>query len=168
MPTWAPRSNATIGIQPLAETSTTKRHPLGTIIFAEDVSDDAYGAGEFVYLLGATNTAVGSWVTYNMDDGSTTLLAADARGPVAIALSANVASQYGWYQISGKAIGACLTGYADNARVWITATGGSVDDTSVAGDGVNNARGASATTVGTFVADFEIHRPWVDDFTSFS
>lgn len=154
-----------IGAQAIADTSTTQRHPLGTIVRAKDDDD---GEGEFIYLKGVASTAVGSWVTYNADDWSTTLLAANAVGPVAIALSANVASQYGWYQISGKAVGKCLTQYADNARVWITATAGSVDDTSVAGDGVINAKGASATVADSGVADFEIARPWVNDRQSFS
>lgn len=139
--------------------------PLGTIVRA---TDPDYGAGEFIYLKGVASCAVGSWVTYNTDDFSTALLAANAIGPVAIAMAATTASYYGWFQISGKAVGACLTQFADNARVWATGTAGSVDDASVAGDGVNNARGASATTVGSGVADFEISRPWVNDLTSFS
>jgi hypothetical protein len=81
-------------------------------------------------------------------------------------MGANVASSYGWYQISGKAVGACLTQFADNAQVWITATGGSVDDASVAGDLVNNAKGASLTVVDSGVADFEIARPFVDNISS--
>ena len=138
---------------------------LGTIVQARDPD---YGEGEFIYLKGVASTAVGSWVTYNTDDFTTTLLAANAIGPVAIAMSACVANEFGWYQISGKALGKCLTAFADNARVWITGTAGSVDDASVAGDGVNLAKGASLTAVGSGVADFEIHRPWVNDRTSFS
>lgn len=150
-----------IGAQPIAETSTVQRHPLGTIVTA---ADPVYGAGEFVYLKGAANTAIGSWATYNMDDGSTALLAANAIGPVAVAMSANVASQYGWYQVGGKAIGLCLAGFADNANVYATGTAGSVDDAVVAGDRVKNAVGASAIGVpsGSF-AEFEIARPWMDD-----
>ncbi len=158
-------TNTLIGAQPIAETSTVQKHALGTIVTAEDPT---YGAGEFIYLAGAANTILGSWVTYNQDDNSTTLLAANAIGPVGIAMAANVASQYGWYQISGKAVGACLTLFADNAKVWITSTAGKVDDTSVAGDGVNLAKGASLTAVGSGVADFEINRPYVNDRTSFS
>jgi len=149
--------------QAIADTSTTAKHDVGTIVRAVDSS---YGSGEFIYLLGVASTAVGSWVTYNMDDGSTTLLAANAIGPVAVAMSANVANQYGWYQIQGKAVGACLTQFADNAQVWITATAGSVDDASVAGDLVNNAKGASTTVVDSGVADFEISRPFVDNISS--
>lgn len=152
-----------IGYQPITETSTTKNHQLGTISVGFDTD---YGYGEFIYLLGVANTATSSWVTYNADDWSTTLLAANARAPVAIAMSANVASQYGWYQISGKAIGKCLTQFADNGRVYITATAGSVDDASVAGDVVFLATGASLTVVDSGVADFEIHRPYCADRVS--
>jgi len=150
-----------VGLQPIANTETTQNHPLGTIITA---NDPTYLAGEFIYLKGVASTAIGSWVTYNMDDGSTTLLAANAIGPVAVAMSANVASQYGWYQISGKAVGKALTGFVDNANVYATATAGSVDDAVVAGDRVKGAVGASAVdTPSAGLAEFEIARPFMDD-----
>ena len=152
------------GAQAIDTTDTTKRHALGTIVRA---TDPTYGAGEFVYLLGVASTAVGSWVTYNMDDGSTALLAANAIGPVAVAMSANVASQYGWYQIDGKAVGKALAAYADNGLVFATATAGSIDDAVVVGDRVKNAKGASAVdTPSTGLAEFEIHRPLMDDGTA--
>lgn len=152
--------------QKITDVSTTQRHPLGTIVQAQD---DDYGAGEFIYVKGVSSGAQYAWVTYNKDDGTTALLAANAVGPVGIMMSAlDAATDYGWVQIEGKAIGKCLTAFADDARVWITATGGSVDDASVAGDGVNLAKGASTTVVSSGVADFEIHRPWVNDRTSFS
>lgn len=150
-----------IGLQAIAATSTTRNHPIGKIIRAKDPT---YGEGEFIYLAGVASTAVGSWVTYNLDDGSTALLAADAIGPVAVAMSANVASQFGWYQISGKAVGKALTGFVDNANVYGTATAGSIDDAVVSGDRVKNAKGASAVgTPSTGLAEFEISRPFVDD-----
>ena len=152
------------GSQPIADLDTTKRHALGRIVVA---NDPVYGSGEFIYLKGLDTTAVGTWVTYNMDDGSTTLLAANAIGPVAVAMSANVTGSYGWYQIQGKAIGKALTGYLDNALVYATATAGSVDDAVVAGDRVKNALGASAVgTPSTGLAEFEIQRPFMDDATA--
>ncbi len=158
------RTSGLAGHQPIATTDTTQRHPLGTIVTA---TDPTYGAGEFIYLLGVASTAVGSWVTYNLDNGGTTLLVANAIGPVGIAMSANVASQYGWYQISGKAVGKALTGYVDNALVWATATDGSVDDAVVDGDMVHLAKGASAVdTPSTGLAEFEISRPYTDDITT--
>lgn len=153
--------NPVIGTQPIATTDTVRNHPLGTIVTADDPT---YLAGEFIYLQGVASTVVGSWVTYRMDDGTTTLLAANDIGPTAVAMSANVASQYGWYQISGKAVGKALTGYVDNALVYATATAGSVDDAVVAGDRVKNALGASAVdTPSTGLAEFEIQRPFMDD-----
>jgi hypothetical protein len=148
-------------LQAIGEVSTTVQVPLGTIVVAED---PVYGSGEFIYLTGLAATAIGTWVTYNSDDNSTTLLAANAIGPVAVAMSATVASTYGWYQISGKAIGLCLALFADNANVYATGTAGSVDDAVVAGDRVKNAKGASAigTPSGSF-AEFEIARPFMDD-----
>lgn len=157
-------TSSRVGFQPIDVTDTVQKHPLGTIVAA---ADPVYGGGEFIYLKGVASTAIGSWVTYNNDDGSTALLAANAIGPVGVAMSANVASQYGWYQINGKAIGKALTGYVDNALVYATATAGSVDDAVVAGDRVKNAIGASAVdTPATGYAEFEINRPWMDDATA--
>lgn len=138
--------------------------PLGTIITAVDPT---YGAGEFIYLKGVASTARGTWVTYNSDDYSTTRLAANAIGPVAVAMGATVASTKGWYQISGKAVGLAAAAYADNGLVYATATAGTVDDAVVAGDRVKNALGASAVdTPSTGFAEFEIARPWMDDATA--
>ncbi len=153
--------NAIVGAQPIANTETTAMHPLGTIVQA---FDPTYGAGMFIYLKGLASTAIGTWITYNDDDGSSTLLAANAIGPVAVAMSANVANQYGWYQIRGKAIGKALTGFVDDANVYATATAGSVDDAVVAGDRVKCAKGASAVgTPSSGLAEFEIDYPFMDD-----
>lgn len=152
--------NALIG-QPIAETSTTQKHRLGDRFHC---SDDTYGPGEFIYLKGVASTAVGSWVTFNADDGTTALLAANAIGPVAIAMSACVADNFGWYQIYGKAVGRALSGFLDDANVYATSTAGSVDDAIVAGDRVKNAKGASAVgTPSANLAEFEIQYPFMDD-----
>jgi hypothetical protein len=157
-------TNGRLGLPEITATDTEAKVKVGTIVCAEDPD---YGAGEFIYLKGLASTAVGSWVTYNMDDGSTALLAANAIGPVAVAMSANVANQYGWYQIGGKAVGKALTGYADNGLVYATATAGSIDDAVVAGDRVKRAKGASAVgTPSSGLAEFEIDRPFMDDATA--
>lgn len=149
------------GMQPIANTETAQKHPLGLRVKGVD---PVYGEGEFIYLLGVASTAVGSAVVYNADDFSTTLLSANAIGPVAFAMSANVANQYGWYQIYGKAVGKVLTGFADNANVYGTATAGSVDDAVVAGDRVQCCKGASAIdTPSTGLAELEIAYPFVND-----
>ncbi len=132
---------------------------LGDIIRAVD---PAYGSGEFIYLKGAANTALGAWVTYNADDYSSTLLAANAIGPVAVAMAPTVANEYGWYQIQGKAIALASAAMAEDANVYATATAGAVDDTVVAGDRVKNAKCASVIA-GAGTGEFEIARPWMDD-----
>lgn len=154
--------NQALGLPKIASTSLTSypaTAPLGTIV---DAVDPTYGAGRFIFLKGLAATAVGTWVTYNNDDYSTTLLAANAIGPVAVSMSANVASQYGWYQIQGKALGLALASFADNGNVYATSTAGSVDDAVVAGDRVKNAVGASTIT-GAGLAEFEINNPFMDD-----
>ena len=159
-------NETTIGVQAidLTETTASAAVPLGTIVQA---SDPDLNTGEFIYLKGAASTAVGSWVLYHATDYSTDLLVGNAIAPVAVAMSANVADQYGWYQISGKAVGKALASYADNALVYATATAGSVDDAVVAGDRVKLAKGASAVgTPSAGLAYFEIHRPFMDDGSS--
>lgn len=144
--------------QLIADNSATQLHSLGEIIRAVDPTREA---GEFIYLKGVISTVVGSWVLYNPDDYSTSLLVADDIGHVAVAMAATVADEFGWYQISGKASGKAKTGFADDADVYGTSTGGSVDDAVVAGDRVQHAKGASAVSDG--LADFEIHRPFVNN-----
>lgn len=151
-----------IGFPPITDHDTTQKVELGLIVNA---GDPTLGAGEFIYLKGVASTVVGSWVTYNFDDFTTTLLAANAIGPVAIAMSACVASEYGWYQIEGKASGQAAASYADNGLVFSTATAGVVDDAVVDGDMVHLAKGASTIT-GAGLAEFEISRPYTDDITT--
>jgi hypothetical protein len=98
---WKITSANLVGAQPIDETSTTQRHPLGTIVTG---SSDTYGGGEFMYLKGIGSTVVGSVVNYDAaftTELNTTGLATPS--PLAVAMSANVASQYGWYQLSGIA-----------------------------------------------------------------
>jgi hypothetical protein len=76
------------------------------------------------------------------------------------------ASSYAWYQIYGKALGKCLTQFADDGRVYATATAGSIDDASVAGDVVWGAKGASTTTVDSGYAEFELQYPFMADRVS--
>ena len=147
-----------IGYQRIDETSTTKKHPLGTIVQAKDAT---YGVGEFIYLQGIGSTVVGSWVTYNVSPGVTALLVPNAIGPVAVAMSANVASQYGWYQISGDAI-ARAADVADSGKVYIDTAAGYCDDAAVVGDRVNNAKWTSAGAT-TGLASVYIARPFVTD-----
>tara|TARA_R110000796_G_scaffold228722_2_gene345959 strand:+ start:2015 stop:2515 length:501 start_codon:yes stop_codon:yes gene_type:complete len=99
-------TDQTVGSQPIADTSSVKKHPVGTVVRA---TDPTYGEGEFVYLIGVASTIVGSIVSYVDGDtlvGQTALAttAVDSGEPLAVAMSANLAAGYGWYQISGVAV----------------------------------------------------------------
>ena len=95
-------TSAVIGAQPIADNSTTQRHPLGYIVQGVDPT---YGAGEFIYLQGIGSTVVGSIVNYDAAFVSALHTSAlDKPKPLAVAMAATVANQFGWYQISGQAI----------------------------------------------------------------
>src|SRR5574341_1805016 len=86
------------GGQPIADTSTVQKHPLGTRVRA---TDPTYGESEFIYLKGVASTVVGSVVVYKQKEATTTLAVLASKGALAVAMSANVASQYGWYMVAG-------------------------------------------------------------------
>lgn len=113
-----------VGAQPIADTSTTQNHNLGQIVTG---SDPTFGLAEFIYLKGVASTAVGSVVTYDTSTYATTLSAVGGNipRPIAIAMSANVASQFGWYQISGIAVvkKQCTVSLAAGAAVGVLSTG---------------------------------------------
>ena len=140
-----------IGAQPIANTETAAKHPLGTIVKGWDPS---YGEGEFIYLLGVASTEVGSVVLYNATTYQTALITV-ANGknkglPVAVAMSANVASQYGWYQVSGNAVIKKTTvAVTPQVPVFISATSGRIKVLASAGQQILGAQSANLTTIVT-------------------
>jgi len=136
--------------QAIAETSTTKQTNIGTRVKG---FDPIYGEGEFIYLTGVASTVVGDLVIFDQYAGTSTRAVAGSRGPCAIAMSANVASSYGFYQIAGSAIVKAGT-VAANGNVYVTATAGTIDDAIVSGDKVDGAR--LKTADGTPSAGFAI------------
>lgn len=139
-----------LGFQPIATSSTTQQHAIGTRVKAVDPT---YGEGEFIYLKGLASTAIGELVAYDEYANTTKRAVAGDRGPMAVAMSANVASQYGWYQISGAAVIKAGTVVAAGP-VYLTAIAGTVDDAVVATDKVDGARFKTAD--GTPSAGFAI------------
>lgn len=118
------QSQDAVGFQNIADTSTTQNHPLGTVVKAWD---STYGYGEFIYLPGVASTAVGSLVTYNTTSFTTALapVGTNKPQPIAVAMSDNVASQWGWYQISGIAVvkKTCTVSLDANAAVGVLTVG---------------------------------------------
>lgn len=124
----------------------------------EVVSDEL--GKQYVFLTGLDSTAAGSWVTYN-ESYVTALLAANAVGPVAVAMAATVGSTYGFYQIYGNcAVSASDTTAADKA-LYIDATAGRVDDAVVTGDLIVGACSTAADS--TNVLPVFLNFPFVTD-----
>jgi len=156
------RTDGFIGGQAIADTDTTQNHPLGTICRARDTAG-TYGEGEFIYLKGVASTAVGDWVGYSPALGTSVRAVANGNYPLAVAMSAcNTTTKYGWYQISGVAQANGLTSITHSSGfLWLTSTAGSVDDASVIGDAIINARKTTTVhVVGTFLDTYNISRPF--------
>jgi len=139
------------------EVHSSKKFRLGTRV------KDKQG-NEFIYLQGVASCVAGSWVSFD-EAHVTTLLAANAKGRVAVAQAAvDATTEYGWFQIYGKATGKVLASFADNGLIFSTATAGSVDDAAVAGDLIVGAIGRSAIdTPSTGMAYAELNYPFATD-----
>jgi hypothetical protein len=158
------------GWQPIATADTTANHPLCTIVKAQDPT---YGEGEFIYLKGVASTAAGDWVGYTPGSATTpgTSVRAVANGtyPLAVAMSAcNTTTKFGWYQIAGTAVALGLTSITHTSGfLALTGTAGALDDASVIGDHVFNARKTTTVhAVGTFLDTYAIQRPFTTNIVT--
>ena len=146
----------------------TPPNTLGQVVRA---FDPTYGEGEFIMLVGVASTVVGSLVTYNATTYQTTLSAntANQATPVAVAMAANTAGLFGWYQIGGLAV-IKKTAVATNAQVAVyqSATVGRIMATAVSGKQVLGARSANLATVAATVSTVivSINRPHLQGATA--
>jgi hypothetical protein len=128
-------SDSTIGYGGLNVIDTVQVVPLGSRIKG---TDSTYGEGEFIYLKGVASLVAGNAVVYD-EAYVTTRTVAASRGPVAVALAAVVAAQFGWFQIQGMAVVTAGTVAADT-KAQTSATAGSLDDTATAAQDIASAR----------------------------
>jgi len=127
--------------QDLTAVDDSQRNELGML------GQDKQG-NEYVYLQGIASTVVGSVVLFGNSTAAnfyvTALSATGAKGLVAIAMGAIVASKFGWYQIRGLA-SANFNGAAVAGAKLYSASTGKCDDAVVAGDQITG--GVVADTV---------------------
>jgi hypothetical protein len=146
--------NASVGL--LTDVDTVQRNALGFRTFDEN-------GGEFIYLRGVASTVIGDWVVFNEVSPTATTWATQravhtthSHGPIAIAMAAVLATQFGWYQIYGNAKGNTVNDtQAANTAVWLTGTAGQVDDDAVATDivyGAVSQEVGAATLVNFFIS----------------
>jgi len=141
-------------ITPLSKVDSAAAFTLGTQTM--DKSGNIY-----VYMLGVASTIVGSWVTFD-EAYTTTLLVANASGPVAVSMGINVAAKYGWYQVWGSAEACISANSADNAPLGFETTSGYAGDGRAAGDMIYGAILREAV-VAAAVATVQIWNPFVTD-----
>ncbi len=153
-----------LGMQAITDVDTVQNHDLGTRVHARH---ETHGVGEFVYCVGVASTIATDWLVIG-EDFATTRLTADLKGPVGIAMSALVASRYGWLQIYGNAVAGSGGAITDGAAVYATGAGavGTVDDQVVDGDMVHNAFARSTISGAAITGEFQIAYPYVDDIAS--
>lgn len=148
-------SNATVGA--LTDIHSTAQNPVGTL---KEENGKVY-----IYLIGVANNVVGAWVTYD-ETGQTTLLAANAVGPVAVSMAAILAGQYGWFCRKALSVPANLAANsADNSgQLGREGADGVAGDGRAAGDAIIGAVARAATTAAATVA-VQIDFPYVNDAT---
>lgn len=125
----------------LTDVDTAARNTVGTRQF-----DDA--GNEFIYLQGIGSTVIGSCVTFGLSASSaylTALSVTGVKGPVAFAMAAVLATQFGWYQIYGLG-SALFNGSAVAGAMLYSASTGKVDDAVVSGDQIDGAIVAATVT----------------------
>ena len=162
MATWKMIGETTFD-QDIAETSTTQMAPLGSRVKARDIDNAGYGDMEFVYGVGVASTAAGDLVTIDGSGFTTTRVSANGVGKCAVAMSANVASQYGWYCVDGT-VNITSGDVADGAQLYLTATASAVDDAVVAGDVIYGAYAVADDSGGTTLSS--ITHPFVNNVSN--
>lgn len=138
-----PSSEGIIGVAPLTLTDTVQRHPLGK---RTKFTDPSYGEIECVYLKGVAAVVAGDQVIYDPKNFNTVRAVAASRGPVAVAMAAVVANQFGWFAVQGLVPAnttAAGTGAA-NSGLATTATAGQSTVSTAAGQKISGARCTSA------------------------
>lgn len=176
-----------LGIQPIGAIVTTSalyqsgqstqlnpQHTLGEIVRAVDPT---FGGGEFIYLKGVASTVVGSLVSYDPVNGTTTLssttetgVAPNGNRPLAVAMAACVSGYYGWYQIAGAAVikkGAVSV--VPGVPLYLSGvTAGRVTSLASGGRQVWNCRALNAATVASTTSTItaEIQRPFAQGQTT--
>lgn len=137
---------------------------VGTVVKAIDVDPDSnYGEVELIYLEAGANDVVGSVVTFS-GDYVTALAVANAVGSVGVSISIKSTGEFGWYVVRGNVPAKVLASFADNAKCFLTATAGSIDDAAVVGDDIFAAKSITAIdTPSTGLAVININHSFTMD-----
>lgn len=124
----------------LQNVDTTAQFRVGTRVKG---MDPTFGDGEFIYMKGIGSLVAGDVVAYD-EFYTTGRMVSATRGPVAVAMSAALLNQFGWFQVQGVAVVSVLAAFAANAACYLTGTAGNIDDAVVAGQKIDGMWSHSA------------------------
>ena len=150
--------------QGIHDFSTTKNYALGTRVRA---IDPVLGESEFIYATGVASTAVGNLIQLNGDYTTTRAAGGTIKGLCGVAMSASVASTYGWYCIKGSCLVLIAADVTGDVPGYATATAGVWADDIVAGshiigsqllNGTDAAGSAIPNTTDTLAAHYTVAR----------
>ncbi len=134
----------------------TAQNALGT------ESKDQFG-NDYIYLGGVVSTVEGMAATFD-EAGVVTLLAANAKGPVAWATGAIVAAKFGWWARKGNLLGRVAANTADNALLGRETTDGEIGDGRAAGDQIYGVMSRAATGAAAALSSIQVYTDaFVDD-----
>lgn len=132
------------------DVDTVRKVAIGTVISGYS---DTFGEGQFIYLPGVASLAANDLVSYDLlPAGPTTTRLVAGAGvnnsgrPVAVALVAVGAGQFGWFQIAGLTVVNAVGGTAAGAA-FASGTAGQISSSAAAGAQIIGVRISSA--VGT-------------------
>lgn len=127
---------------------TTAPMAVGTVVTGTDASGNF---AEYIMLKGVASTIVGSVVTFD-ETGATALIAANAVGPVAVALAiCDASTKFAWYGLTGTFPTDVVANCADNAKLGRETSDGKVGDGFASGDAITGAVSREATTAAAVV-----------------
>lgn len=141
------------------EVHLVQRNPLNMVCAGVDLLGNF---AVYVYLKGVASTIVGSVVTFD-EAGISTLIAANAVGPVAVATAiVDAVTSFGWYGIYGTFATDVVANCADNAKLGRETTDGKVGDGFASGDAITGAVSRNSTTAAA-VINCQFFYPSVND-----
>ena len=111
--------------QAISATSTAQNH---NVLLTVQAVDPILGVSEFQYAKGVASTEAGDFVVLNPDGTTTRAAGGTAKGLVGIAMSANVANQWGWYCIKGMCLATIAGDVTANLAAYGAAAGVLADD----------------------------------------
>jgi urease accessory protein UreF len=130
MTNWVVESSGAVAHQPITDTSTTKKHGLGTLVRARDI-DNTATSGDFIYV--KVSNSVTQYDAVAIKAGFTAAPLTLTNGQTAIEagfaqIANGVKDTYMWVQKNGRPIIRLAAACEKDVKLYATATGGVLDD----------------------------------------